>query len=228
MLTLEQVKSKSAGKLGNLHPAVLAGTTELIRRCYNRGVPILITQGMRTIAQQNELYAQGRTKKGDIVTNARGGSSYHNYGLAIDFALLLPDGKSVSWDINRDGDGDKVADWQEVAQEGKKLGFEWGGDWTSFKDYAHLQMSFGLTTSQLKAGKRPAAQQVTAALSRINGGEPEVNKDIPINITLNGRKLTNGLMDNATTYAPVRAIAEALGAQVTYDARTKTVNIVKE
>ncbi|WP_342421448.1 M15 family metallopeptidase [Paenibacillus sp. FSL E2-0178] len=228
MLTLDQVKSKSAGWLGNLHPVLLAGATELIRRSYARGIPILITQGMRTIAEQNALYAQGRTKKGAIVTNAKGGNSYHNYGLAIDFALLLPDGKSVSWDMKRDGDGDKVADWQEVAQEAKKLGFEWGGDWSSFKDYSHLQMTFGLTTAELRAGKHPTVQQVKDALSRINGGEPEVNTDIKVNITLNGQKLTTGVLDSVTTYAPVRAIAEALGAKVTYDPVNKTVNIIKE
>lgn len=228
MLTLDQVKSKSAGWLGNLHPVLLAGATELIRRSYARGIPILITQGMRTIAEQNALYAQGRTKKGAIVTNAKGGSSYHNYGLAIDFALLLPDGKSVSWDMKRDGDGDKVADWQEVAQEAKKLGFEWGGDWSSFKDYSHLQMTFGLTTAELRAGKHPTVQQVKDALSRMNGGDPEVNTEVKVNITLNGQKLTTGVLDSVTTYAPVRAIAEALGAKVTYDALSKTVNIIKE
>ncbi|MEK3669654.1 M15 family metallopeptidase [Paenibacillus sp. FSL R10-2771] len=228
MLTLDQVKSKSAGWLGNLHPVLLAGATELIRRSYARGIPILITQGMRTIAEQNALYAQGRTKKGAIVTNAKGGNSYHNYGLAIDYALLLPDGKSVSWDMKRDGDGDKVADWQEVAQEAKKLGFEWGGDWSSFKDYSHLQMTFGLTTAELRAGKHPTVQQVKDALSRINGGDPEVNTEVKVNITLNGQKLTTGVLDSVTTYAPVRAIAEALGAKVTYDALSKTVNIIKE
>ncbi|AIQ42925.1 M15 family metallopeptidase [Paenibacillus sp. FSL R7-0297] len=228
MLTLDQVKSKSAGELGNLHPVLLAGATELIRRSYARGIPILITQGMRTIAEQNALYAQGRTKKGAIVTNARGGSSYHNYGLAIDFALLLPDGKSVSWDMKRDGDGDKVADWLEVAQEAKKLGFEWGGDWSSFKDYSHLQMTFGLTTAELRAGKHPTDQQVKDALSRMNGGDPEVNTEVKVNITLNGQKLTTGVLDSVTTYAPVRAIAEALGAKVTYDALSKTVNIIKK
>lgn len=228
MLTLDQVKSKSAGWLGNLHPVLLAGATELIRRSYASGIPILITQGMRTIAEQNALYAQGRTRKGDIVTNAPGGSSYHNYGLAIDFALLLPDGKSVSWDINRDGDNDKVADWQEVAQVAKKLGFEWGGDWSSFKDFSHLQMTFGLTTAELRAGKHPSLQQVKDALSLINGGEQELNTDIRVSITLNGQKLTTGVLDSVTTYAPVRVIAEALGAKVTYDAVSKTVDIVKE
>lgn len=227
MLTLDQVKSKSAGRLARLHPVVLAGAEVLIQRSYARGVAIVITQGMRSIAEQNELYAQGRTKKGPIVTHARGGSSYHNYGLAIDFALLLPDGTRVSWDMKRDGDSDKTADWLEVVEEAKKLGFEWGGDWTSFKDYSHLQISFGLTTSQLRAGSKPTADQVQKAYARINGGE-DVNKEVEVTVTLNGVKLTEGVLDNGTTFAPVRTVAEALGAKVTYDPGKKTVNIVTE
>lgn len=226
MLTLDQVKNKSAGWLGKLHPVVLAAAGALIQRSYAKGIPIVITQGMRTIAEQNALYAQGRTKKGPIVTNARGGSSYHNYGLAIDFALLLPDGKTVSWDMNRDVNNDKISDWQEVAREAKQLGFEWGGDWTSFKDYPHLQMSFGLTTDQLKAGRQPTLEQVKEALARINGTGAAEN--LELTIMLNGRKLTSGLVENGITYAPVRAIAEALGAQVVYDAASRTVNLTKE
>jgi peptidoglycan L-alanyl-D-glutamate endopeptidase CwlK len=226
MLTLDQVKSKSAGWLGKLHPVLLAGASALIQQSYAKGIPIVITQGMRTIAEQNALYAQGRTKKGNIVTNAKGGSSYHNYGLAIDFALLLPDGKSISWDTSRDGNNDKTADWQQVAQEAKKLGFEWGGDWTSFKDYSHLEMTFGLTTEQLQAGKQPTVQQVKDALTRINGTGSEA--DPAITVTLNGVKITSGLLENGTTYAPVRAVAEALGATVAYDAVNRMVKLVKE
>ncbi|MGN7761273.1 M15 family metallopeptidase [Paenibacillus sp. 22594] len=226
MLTIDELKSKSAARLGGLHPVLLAAANVLIQRCYARGIPIVITQGMRTIAEQNALYALGRTKKGSIVTNAKGGNSYHNYGLAMDFALLLPDGQNVSWDMNRDGNGDKLADWQEVVQEAKKLGLEWGGDWTSFKDYSHLQMAFGLTIAQLKEGQRPTTQQVKETLSRITGGEAEVNKDVEITINLNGIKLTVGVLDNGTTYVPVRALAEALGAKVTYDPASKTVNVV--
>lgn len=200
----------------------------LITRSYVRGVPIVITQGMRTIAEQNALYAQGRSKPGPIVTNAKGGTSYHNYGLAFDFALLLPDGATVSWDMNRDGDKDKIADWREVVEEAKGLGLEWGGDWTSFKDYSHLQMTFGLSISQLRAGKRPTVQQVNEALSRINEGDVEVDKDVKVSIVLNGIKITDGVLDAGITYAPVRALVEALGAKVTYDAVSKTVNIVKD
>lgn len=228
MLTLEQVAQKSASRLSGLHPALLAAVNALIQRSYTRGVPIVITAGMRSFAEQNALYAQGRTKKGNIVTNARGGSSYHNYGLAVDFALLLPDGQNVSWDTKRDGDGDKLADWQEVVQEAKQLGLEWGGDWTSFPDYSHLQMAFGLTITQLKAGQRPSAEQVKTALSRINGGDDEVNKDVEITVNLNGTKLTVGVLDNGTTYVPVRALAEALGAKVVYDPVSKTVNVVTQ
>lgn len=228
MLTLDQVKDKSAARLNGLHPVLVASAKALITRSYVKGVSIVITQGLRTIAEQNALYAQGRSKPGPIVTNAKGGTSYHNYGLAFDFALLLPNGTTISWDMNRDGDKDKVADWREVVGEAKELGLEWGGDWTSFKDYSHLQMTFGLTIDQLRAGKRPTVQQVNEALSRINGGDDEVNKDVKVTIVLNGSKLTDGVLDAGTTYVPVRALAEALGAKVTYDAVSKTVNIVKD
>ncbi|MEK4473368.1 M15 family metallopeptidase [Paenibacillus sp. FSL R7-0048] len=176
MLTLDQVKSKSSTRLIGLHPVVLAAATALIERCYARGVPILITQGLRTIAEQDALYAQGRTKPGNIVTNAKGGSSYHNFGLAIDFALLLSDGKQVSWDLKRDGDGDKVDDWTEVVQEAKALGFEWGGDFVSIKDAPHFQITFGMTTSQLRAGAKPseiAMAKATAIIDRLKGEAEE-------------------------------------------------------
>ncbi|WP_339314644.1 M15 family metallopeptidase [Paenibacillus sp. FSL R10-2734] len=177
-LTLDQVKAKSTKRLIGLHPVVLAATQALIERCYDRCINIVITQGLRTIAEQDALYAQGRTKPGTIVTNAKGGTSYHNYGLAINFALLLPDGKQVSWDLKRDGDGDKIADWTEVIQEAKAIGFEWGGDFVSIKDAPHFQMTFGLTTSQLRAGVKPsgiAMSKATAIIDRLKG---EVDEDM--------------------------------------------------
>lgn len=128
MLTLSQIKNKSIKRLTGLHPVVLSAATALIERCYSLNIPILITQGLRTVAEQDALYAQGRTKPGAIITNARGGYSYHNYGLAVDFALLLPNGSSVSWDMCRDGNSNQIADWQEVVKVAKTLGFEWGGD----------------------------------------------------------------------------------------------------
>ncbi|AMB18616.1 endolysin [Bacillus phage Eldridge] len=159
--------------LEGLHPYVKAKAEELIANANKRltgNYKIMITQGLRTKAQQNELYAQGRTQAQlnavglsnvkakpsmDKVTNARGGYSMHNYGLAIDFALRSTDGKDVTWAMNKDFDGDGKADWMEVVEEAKKLGFEWGGDWKSFKDYPHFQLTAGLTDKQVYSGLVP-------------------------------------------------------------------------
>lgn len=177
-LTLDYVKAKSSSRLSGLHPVVRQATERLIERSFAAGVPILITQGLRTIAEQDALYAQGRTKPGNIVTNARGGYSNHNFGVAIDFALLLPDGRSVSWNTLRDGDKDSLPDWSEVVDIAKALGFEWGGDWRSFKDMPHLEMTFGLSTAQYRAGKQPSEIAMAKALAVINKEDDSMREEL--------------------------------------------------
>lgn len=110
---------------------------------------------LRTFAEQDGLYAQGRSKPGKIVTNAKGGQSYHNYGLAIDIVLLVDKDhngsfETAAWDEKTDFDGDKVADWMEVVAIFKRHGWEWGGDW-HFKDMPHFQKTFGKSIYDLKA-----------------------------------------------------------------------------
>lgn len=95
------------------------------------------------------MYAKGRTKPGKIVTHAKAGGSYHNYGLAIDFCLMLKGGKEVSWDRNKDTDADNKKDWDEVVAAFKHFGWEWGGDWSNFKDYPHFQKTLGFSTADL-------------------------------------------------------------------------------
>ncbi|WP_338115650.1 M15 family metallopeptidase [Paenibacillus monticola] len=174
-LTLNQVKAKSASKLSGLLSADRAAAEALIEFAYAHGVPIVITQGLRTIPEQDGLYAQGRTTKGQIVTNAKGGYSYHNFGVAIDFALLLPDG-GVSWDTKRDGDGDGIADWDEVVADAKRLGWEWGGDWNTFTDLPHFEMTFGLSTADYRAGKRPTQAQLDKAIAKIKQVKEEADE----------------------------------------------------
>nr|WP_235948379.1 M15 family metallopeptidase [Paenibacillus glycinis] len=137
-----------------LHPVVAAKMTELIKLTSKAGITILITDGFRSSLEQDVLYEQGRTAKGQVVTNAKGGASYHNYGLAIDFALRTSEGDAI-WDLTYDGNHNGKADWSEVVAIAKSLGFAWGGDWKSFKDYPHLQMDFGYSIDELKRGKRP-------------------------------------------------------------------------
>lgn len=160
-LTLDYVMNKSAKKLVGLHPTVAAAAKDLIIKSFQAGVSIQIVQGFRTLEEQAALYAKGRNgNKDSIVTHALPGESYHNYGLAVDYALLLPDGKTLVWDTVRDADKDGQRDWFEVAAIGKTLGFAWGGDWSEkFKDYPHLEMTFGFNIKSLKAGKRPSEPQ---------------------------------------------------------------------
>lgn len=141
----------SSQRIDLLHPKIreeIRGLVEKANSLIASNITIRIVQGLRTIDEQNALYAQGRTKPGKIVTNAKGGSSFHNYAIAFDFAFLV-NGKEISWDINKDWDGDKIADWMEVVNLFKKAGYEWGGDWKSLKDYPHIQKSFGYTWQQL-------------------------------------------------------------------------------
>jgi peptidoglycan L-alanyl-D-glutamate endopeptidase CwlK len=114
---------------------------------------------LRTDAEQDALYAIGRTKPGKKVTNARGGESLHNYGLAIDIVLLVDkngDGtfETASWQTNVDFDGDGVADWMEVVKIFKLHGWEWAGDW-KFVDMPHFQKTFGYSVKQLQSKPKP-------------------------------------------------------------------------
>lgn len=225
-LSIEYVRSKSASKMSGLIPVVAAAALALIDRCYARGVYVLITHGYRTYAEQDALYAQGRTKPGKVVTKARGGESNHNFGVAIDFALLLADGRSVSWDTLMDADKDSLPDWSEVVEEAKKLGFAWGGDWRTFKDMPHLEMTFGITTAQLRAGKRPTQVQVDEAYKRIK--ETEGVDDVIVtkaNVKVNGKPAKDGVIIDGVTYVPLRDIGEKLGAVVTWDNKTKTAEV---
>ena len=109
---------------------------------------------LRTNAEQEALYAIGRTKPGKRVTNARAGQSWHNYGRAIDIVLLVDRDKngtfeSASWETNVDFDGDGRADWMEVVAIFKRYGWEHGGDW-HFKDMPHFQRTNGATIAHMQ------------------------------------------------------------------------------
>ncbi len=135
----------------DLHPKIKVLAEQLLVNANNNGTPIIITQTLRTIEEQNELYNQGRTKPGKIVTNAKNGDSYHCYGLAFDIALIV--GKKVIWNKN-DNNHNKIDDWEEIGKLGEQLGLEWGGRW-KFQDIPHFQFTFGLSIADLKAGKTP-------------------------------------------------------------------------
>jgi peptidoglycan LD-endopeptidase CwlK len=138
-------------RINLLHPKVKDEVKKIVEECNSKLTQhsqVRIVQGYRTFEEQDALYAQGRTKPGPKVTNSKGGSSFHNFGLCFDFCLLI-DNKEISWDLNKDYDKDGIKDWKEVVDTFKKYGWEWGGDWHSIVDNPHLQKSFGYTWQQL-------------------------------------------------------------------------------
>jgi peptidoglycan LD-endopeptidase CwlK len=157
---LNRISMESADLPTELHPIVLERSNQLIQQSAEKGIVILITDDFRSAEDQDRLYEQGRTAAGNIVTHARGGESFHNFGLAIDFAIKTPS-ENVIWDMQYDGNQNGKPDWDEVVELAKALGFEWGGDWAQFKDYPHLQMNFGLTLADLQNGKRPDESSLT-------------------------------------------------------------------
>ena len=104
------------------------------------GARLRLAYVLRTNAEQDILY-----NKRPKVTNAKGGQSIHNYGLAFDIVMLYDnDGnltfEEASWSMVKDFDKDSIADWKEVTDLFKSRGWEWGGDWKSFKDNPHFQL----------------------------------------------------------------------------------------
>lgn len=145
-MSVDNLVNKAIKRIGAVHPVVKKGAEEVIRRAYKQGIYVLFSDGYRSNAEQEELYKQGRSKPGSVVTNARGGQSVHNYGLALDMYITNKEGTTASWPSDT---------LRQVAQIAKSIGFEWGGDWTSFKDYPHIQMTGGLSVAQLRAGHKP-------------------------------------------------------------------------
>jgi peptidoglycan L-alanyl-D-glutamate endopeptidase CwlK len=129
-----------------LHPSIQPLARKLIESAASNGIVLAITQGLRTNEEQERLYAQGRTAPGVIVTNARPGTSWHNYGLAFDVAIVVHD--KITWPND-------VHLWKCIGELGKMHGLEWGGDFHTFVDRPHFEYHPGLTLLDAMQGKRP-------------------------------------------------------------------------
>ncbi len=144
-------------RIDKLHPIVRDEVKNIIAECdaaLTGKAKIRITEGLRTFDEQAQLYAVGRTKAGKKVTNAKAGQSIHNYGLAVDMCLII-DGKTASWDTAKDWDDDKIADWYECVKIFAKHGWQWGGNWKTFKDLPHFEKKkIARATSELKVSWR--------------------------------------------------------------------------
>jgi peptidoglycan LD-endopeptidase CwlK len=130
-----------------LCPAFAAVLTEFERLLAIDHLPFYLFMGLRDWQTQDELYAQGRTAPGPIVTNAKGGQSWHNYALAADYVLDgMADKPGIQWSWDTKHGLDKQ--WIAMGEIAELVGLEWGGRWRRFPDLPHVQMTGGLTIQE--------------------------------------------------------------------------------
>ena len=134
---------RSEKNISTLHPRVQKKAREFMQLVVpllkQKGVDVRIISGLRTYAEQDALYAKGRTTPGPRVTNARAGFSNHNFGTAWDIGLF--EGKKYLTDSPL---------YKEIGEISRSLGLKWGGDFKSFKDYPHYEVSTGLTMAEMR------------------------------------------------------------------------------
>lgn len=134
----------SSRSLLDLVPPVRDRAHKFLAECHAAGIDVLIYCTYRSPAEQDELYKIGRTLPGKIITNARGGQSWHNFHAAFDFVPMI-NGKP-QW-------GSKSL-YTRCGTIAESLDLEWAGRWTgSLKETAHCQYRGGLTLAQAAAGK---------------------------------------------------------------------------
>ena len=148
---IDTVDPRSEKVIATLLPEVQPIARTLVQKAAQNGIQIKVISGLRSYAEQDELYAQGRTKAGDKVTNARAGYSNHNFAIAFDVGVF--EGTNYLAES---------AKYKAVGVLGMDLGLEWGGSWKTIIDQPHFQLrpawADGLTEKQMLAELRDRAE----------------------------------------------------------------------
>jgi peptidoglycan L-alanyl-D-glutamate endopeptidase CwlK len=121
----------SLARLQEVNPALSAKIYTLAEMLEPEGISFRVTQGFRTWAEQNALYAQGRTVPGSVVTEAQAAQSWHCYGCAVDVVLMDP---APDWNISD-------SRWQRIIAVGESLGLFSGSEFHDIKDNPHFQLT---------------------------------------------------------------------------------------
>lgn len=127
---------RSRNIINKLHPAIKEKAGRFIIETRKRGIPMIMTSGLRDFAEQQILYNQGRTTPGAIITNAKPGDSFHNYALAFDAIPNVSDWKNYPR-------------YNEIVAIAESLGLRWGGNFKTILDKPHFEIKTH-TISELK------------------------------------------------------------------------------
>jgi len=133
-------KNHTSADLTLLKPKVRKLAEELMKECEKQGFSVIISRGFRSEEEQDEFYAQGRTKQGEIITMVKAGFSFHNFGVAFDIRPI----------VGEDEGQKKKTLYQKAGEIGMALGLEWGGTWTDFLDVPHFQHTAGYSIEDFR------------------------------------------------------------------------------
>lgn len=115
-----------------------------LRAASSVGLAVYVFEALRSEDRQRALWAQGRTIPGPVITNAPPGSSWHEYGLAIDAAF---DSDKTTMKVEWTWSGD----WAQLGQIMMSMGLSWYGlPGTVFREAPHFQLTGGLTILEAK------------------------------------------------------------------------------
>lgn len=120
--------------LDQLYPDFLERLLALLAEARNEGHDFYAISGFRPYTEQAKLYFQGRTAPGKIVTWARPGNSYHNFGLAADLcydADILKPNLQPNW---------RVEAYDILGTLAPRHGLEWAGNWVEHRECPHVQL----------------------------------------------------------------------------------------
>ncbi|CAB4155460.1 D-alanyl-D-alanine carboxypeptidase [uncultured Caudovirales phage] len=152
--TIENLGSLNKKAAAKFEPFLFAAEQAMEKK----GVKIEVISGYRDGKAQAAIYQVGRTKPGlkggygpgNWATKARPWKSWHNYGLAIDLGLFK---NGVYLDEKKPAEADKL--YAEIGKLAAACGIEWAGNWKSFTESPHFQVTFGKTLAELRE-KMPA------------------------------------------------------------------------
>lgn len=129
--------TKTAKPASTMRPDLVKLCYAFLMNCEKAGIKVKITQTYRSVAEQDALYAQGRTAPGKKITNARGGQSPHNttlngkpFASAFDIVCLDSAGKA-DWNS---------PNFEKAGKIGRECGLVWGGDFKTIKDMPHFEI----------------------------------------------------------------------------------------
>lgn len=187
---IPQMNARSEAVLASVNPQLANRVRLMAADLRAQGIDIIVTSGLRTHAQQTALYAQGRESLSRVnelrriagwgsisanenrsrVTNARAGSSLHNYGLAVDVVPLV--NGQPNWNVSSDI-------WSKIGAAGKGQGMEWGGDFRTIVDKPHFQMTGGKSVSDLNRQYNANGGNLPAIWADVNRNYPPVGTNTP-------------------------------------------------